>query len=456
MQRDTPPHLLTAVLALVTTVTSVVSSLGAPLVPLIAEQYDVEVGTAQWTLTATLLLGAVCTPLMGRLGDGRLRRRVLLTGLSVVVAGCILAALPLGFVPLVMGRTLQGAGIGLMPLVIAIARDSLPRERVQGAVALLSVTTVAGAGLGYPLTAAVASALGVSAAFWCGAGLGAATTLLAFLTLPSSSENRHSSVDFLGASLLGAGTAGLLLLVTQGQAWGWLSSSSFAIAIPSVLLLTWWVTRSLRIRNPVVNLRLAFHPGTVGVNAVALLVGIGMYLLLTLTVLGAQAPSDSGYGLGRGVFVAGLLLTPYSVTSLLGARLSRELATWAGPRVALSIGCSLFAAACTMLAFRHDTVTQLVLAMAIGGLGGGSTFGAIPGLLIRRVPATETGAAIAFNQLLRYLGYSVGSALAVTVLEAIGPDGKPSAEGFRAAALTGTAICGAGAVLAMAVSNRRS
>lgn len=456
MQRDMPPHLLTAVLALVTTVISVVSSLGAPLVPLIAEQYDVEVGTAQWTLTATLLLGAVCTPLMGRLGDGPLRGRVLLTGLGVVVAGCVLAALPLGFVALVMGRTLQGVGIGLMPLVIAIARDSLPRDRVGGAVALLSVTTVAGAGLGYPLTAAVASALGVSAAFWCGAVLGASATLLAVFILPPSRENRHTSVDFLGASVLGLGTAGLLLLVSQGQGWGWLSPSTFAIALASVVLLTWWVIRSLRIRNPVVDLRLAFHPGTVGINAVALLVGIGMYLLLTLAVLGAQAPSHSGYGLGRGVFVAGLLLTPYSVTSLLGARLSRGLARWAGPRVALSIGCSLFAAACTMLAFRHDTVTQFVLAMAFGGLGGGSTFGAIPGLLIRRVPASETGAAMAFNQLLRYLGYSVGSALAVTVLEAIGPDGRPSADGFTTAALTGSAICGVGAVLAMAVSSQRT
>ncbi|MDE0778658.1 MAG: hypothetical protein OSB43_20460, partial [Nocardioides sp.] len=49
-------------LALVTTVAAVVSSLGAPLVPSIAEQYDVSVTAAQWALTATLLAGAVATP----------------------------------------------------------------------------------------------------------------------------------------------------------------------------------------------------------------------------------------------------------------------------------------------------------------------------------------------------------------------------------------------------------
>ena len=48
-------------LVLLTTVTAVISSLGAPLVVAIAARYGVPLSDAQWALTATLLTGAVAT-----------------------------------------------------------------------------------------------------------------------------------------------------------------------------------------------------------------------------------------------------------------------------------------------------------------------------------------------------------------------------------------------------------
>jgi MFS family permease len=72
-----------------------------------------------------------------------------LGAISLVLAGSVLAALPLGFGFLVAGRGLQGVGLGLVPLAIATARDVLSPERSRPAVALLSSTSVAGVGLGY-------------------------------------------------------------------------------------------------------------------------------------------------------------------------------------------------------------------------------------------------------------------------------------------------------------------
>jgi predicted MFS family arabinose efflux permease len=73
---------------------SVVSDLGAPLIPTIAEDYGIAVGTAQWMLTITLLTGAISTPMIGRLGDGPYRLHTLLACLALVAIGCLLAALP--------------------------------------------------------------------------------------------------------------------------------------------------------------------------------------------------------------------------------------------------------------------------------------------------------------------------------------------------------------------------
>ena len=70
---------LVPVLVFLGMVVAVISSLGSPLVPTIASVDHVSLSDAQWSLTITLLVGAVATPTMGRLGDGPHRRRVTAT-----------------------------------------------------------------------------------------------------------------------------------------------------------------------------------------------------------------------------------------------------------------------------------------------------------------------------------------------------------------------------------------
>src|SRR3978361_204117 len=120
------PRALVPVLIFIGTVVAVISSLGAPLVPAIAETMRTSLPDAQWSLTVTLLVGAVATPVGGRRGGGRHRRTVILAVLAVVTLGGALAALPLGLGWLVAGRGLQGFGLGLTPLALATARGAAP------------------------------------------------------------------------------------------------------------------------------------------------------------------------------------------------------------------------------------------------------------------------------------------------------------------------------------------
>src|SRR5215218_10097050 len=190
---------LAPVLIFVGTVVAVISSLGAPLVPAVAARYDVPVTTAQWSLTITLLVGAVATPVLGRLGDGRHRRTVVLAVLAVVTVGGVLAALPLGLGWLVAGRGLQGVGLGLTPLAIATARQALVGPRAGSTIAALSITVVAGLGLGYPLAGLVAELGGVHAAFWAGALVSLAALVASAFVLPPTADAPARRLDVLGA-----------------------------------------------------------------------------------------------------------------------------------------------------------------------------------------------------------------------------------------------------------------
>ena len=81
---DLRQRALVPVLVFIGTVVAVISSLGAPLVPTIADVDHVSLTDAQWSLTITLLVGSVATPVMGRLGDGPHRRRVVLGAIAWV------------------------------------------------------------------------------------------------------------------------------------------------------------------------------------------------------------------------------------------------------------------------------------------------------------------------------------------------------------------------------------
>ena len=195
MTSERRTSLLVPTLVFVGLLVAIVSSLGAPLIPTIAQTYRVPLSTAQWVLTATLLTGALATPVLGKLADGPRQRAVILSILAVVLVGCVLSAVATSFVVLVLGRALQGVGLGLLPVNMAIARRNLDRERAGRAIATLSVSTAIGAGLGYPITAVVAQVLGLHAAYWFGALMVVAALATAAVVLPPPSTAVRAPFD---------------------------------------------------------------------------------------------------------------------------------------------------------------------------------------------------------------------------------------------------------------------
>nr|WP_272920838.1 MFS transporter [Streptomyces sp. SID5470] len=189
---------------LIAPVVAAVASLGTPLITSMATSFHVSLGSAQWTLTVALLSGAVATPVLGRLGAGPHRRATILATLAVVVAGSALTVLPLPFAWLLAGRAAQGAGIGLTALMIGVARDHLPEERSAAVIALISVVSIIGAGVGYPLAALLAELGGVRAAYGLGLIVTAAALLTAWRSMPAAPEGRLAHVDVAGAVVLAA------------------------------------------------------------------------------------------------------------------------------------------------------------------------------------------------------------------------------------------------------------
>jgi MFS family permease len=116
-------------------VVSLMQTLVIALIPVLPRLLNTSAADTPWVITATLLAGAVATPVVGRLGDMYGKRRMLLISLGILVAGSTVAALSDTLVPMVVGRALQGLAAGVIPLGISIMRDELPSERLGSATA---------------------------------------------------------------------------------------------------------------------------------------------------------------------------------------------------------------------------------------------------------------------------------------------------------------------------------
>lgn len=452
------PRAVASVLVFLGIVSTAVAALGAPLLPTIVVVDHVSLAASQWALTISLLVGAVTAPVLGRLGDGRMRRPVILVTVGVVLVGCVVSALPGGFTGLLAGRALQGIGLGLVPLAIAAARDCLPTDRRGPTIALLGVTTAIGIGIGYPVVGLVTEYLGMAAAFWVGAGVSAVALASAAAVLPASGDRPGRHVDMPGALLLGGGVTAVLLALAEGQSWGWASPGLIGVVVAAVVLVACWVMWELRAAHPLVDVRLLRHRVVLGANATALLVGVGIYPLLSLVVRLVQTPTATGYGFGASPLVAGLMLVPFSLASFASNRTIGPMLRRGTPEQVVAWCAVGLLGTMVLFLFARSTVWELAIVMALAGYGIGCVFAANPLQIVRGVPAGETASATGFYQVLRSVGFSVGSALSATALVVSVPAGQtlPASDGYRTAALIGIGIMVAGTVVAALFARKPS
>lgn len=417
-------RLLFPALSLVMVITALVSGLGTPLVPSMVDHFGVPLEAAQWIITMPMLSAAVCSPLLGRLGASGRHRRLILVCLGLVAVGLLMSALPLGFVAMLIGRALQGIGLALAPIVMAIARRQLGTEASLPVIANLSAAVVIAAVVSYPLSSLIADLAGLEAAYWFGLLLTLVTLVLARVAIPRETVAVRISVDWLGACFLAVGSGALLLLCSLVQVWPlWWSVAAGLIACASTAL---WIHRSLRVSDPLIDLRLAAKPQALVSHVVAVVNSIGSYMILVLVMLAGQDQAAAGLPL----VLAGFLLVPYSIMSAVTMKLGNALRGKLSLLTLLVLSTSAFVLSCLLLAVGHSNGWVLVAGAAIGGIGGGWTFSILPQLIVQQVPQEETASALSLNMLLRNVGNGIGIALC-PVLIALGVQSGISAGGYE-------------------------
>ena len=421
---------------------AIVSSLGSPMVPTVAQNYGVSMNTAQWTLTIALLAGAVSTPVLGKLGDTLHRRRTMLGTLAVMTLGAGVAVIDGPFWLLLVGRALQGSGLGLLALAMATARDHLPAAKLNAALAILSVSISAGVGIGYPLSGFIAEKVGFHPTFVMAGAISGLAALAAWRVLPRGDHLPRRHLDIGGAVSMSVGLAMLVIAMSQMGTWGIASVRFVGLVVGALVVLGLWARLELRVADPIVDLRTLRFPAVRIAHAVALIAGVGMYFMVSLIIRYVQTPESIAYGMGHSVLFAGLILVPFSTASLLVSQVQPFIVRTVGMRWTSSLGAGIFLASMVGFALYRSSEWFFVVLLFLSGFGVSVVNASITPMIVGAIPAEDTASAMGFNAVLRSVGSSWGSAASGAVLSANTAAGSlyPSDHGYVVAALVGIAV----------------
>ncbi|MET4165906.1 MULTISPECIES: MFS transporter [Gordonia] len=442
-------------------VASLMQTLIIPIQPDLPRLLGTSIGNASWIITATLLAAAVAMPIAGRLGDMFGKQRVLLVSAVLLTLGSLICALGDSLIPLIIGRGVQGLAMGFIPVGMSLIREITPPRITSMAVAAMSATLGVGGAIGLPLAAWIVQTWNWHALFYVAAGLGVLVTLAVLILVPRVNDAAGGRIDIPGAIGLAVGLSAFLIAVSKANDWGWTSGATLGLGIGGIVVLIGWGFFELRQREPLVDLRTTARPAVLLTNIAAAAIGFGMMAQSIVLPMLLRLPEATGYGLGQSLLAAGLWMAPGGLMMMIFAPISGILINRIGAKITLAIGAAILGCGYLLAFFLMDAAWKLMLASIVCAIGVGVGYAAMPTLIMGSVPATEAGAAVGLNGLMRSLGTTIASAVMALILASatisLGGTEVPDESTFTWCFLVAAAAAFVGMAITLTIpSHRRS
>ncbi|OKH98492.1 transporter [Streptomyces sp. CB02923] len=381
-----------------------------------------------WIVDIYPLIAASLLILFGTLGDRVGRRRILLLGYGLFGAASAAAALAPNPQTLMIARALLGVGGAMiMPATLSILRQVFPDRRERAvAIGVWSAVAAVGAAVGPVLGGFLVENFWWGSVFLINIPMMAVMALIGRWLLPESRGERNGPWDTVGAVVAALGVLGVVLGVKRiGSGEALLGPTTLGSLLVGALLLVVFVRRQRKRRHPLIDMRLFARPAfgtSVGCIVLAMLALVGLQLIAVqyLQLVLGLSPLETGLRMLPLVFAA-------MAAGLTGSKVLQAV----GPRVMVSLGFVLTAAAVLCLTAMDETDRPwlLVLGFVLLGFGFQSTlFGAYESML-SEAPADQAGGAAAIGETSYQLGAGIGVALLGSVMNAAYAPGLSHVDG---------------------------
>ena len=364
----------------------------------------------QWVIGGYAVAFAALMLVFGAIGDRYGRRKMMLAGLMLFVAGSIVAALAPSPLVLIIARVIMGIGAAASePGTLSMLRHLYPEETSR-AKALGTWAAVASFALAIgPVLGGILVGLdGWPTIFWFNAVAGAIAVGFAFRVLPESSDRDVGAIDKLGSIVGPVALAVLVVGIVEGELRGYgapIIIACFVVAFVGALGFAWTEHRA---RNPLFRLGFLRNIPFSGALVLAFSVYFAIFAIFFFVALYLEVvKGDSAY-LIAGVFAAMM------VTMILASLASGRWLRGTNVRVFTGLGAFLAAIGIALSDYALSGPTHpllLAITLAIAGIGFGFVVVPVTSIALSTVPPEHSGMAAAATNTMRALGITMSVAI---------------------------------------------
>lgn len=370
-------------------------------------------------ITGYAIANAIVLPLSAWLGERIGRRKYYLGCILLFTFVSVLCGLAPNLLSLTIFRILQGlAGGALLPTSQALIYEQFPKEKAGTAGAIFGMSVMIGPTLGPTLGGFLTDHLGWRSIFNINLPLGLLAFFVGYMVIKNpnydgNDQKEKPAIDMLGLVLLTLGIGCLQWVLERGESEDWFSSNLviintiiFVICLPTFV---WW---ELKIKNPIINLRL-FKQAIV-TNGVLLMSFVGFFLYAVIFIL----PVFVGRTFHFTATQTGMLFIPGSLLTAMMMPMIGKAMQHISAKKLIFVG--LFSIELCVLALSHfspdTTMNELYRAMYLRGFALAFLFVPINSSILSQFKGVNLGQVSGLLNLSRQIGGSIGIALVATLM----------------------------------------
>ncbi|HEV2339884.1 MAG TPA: DHA2 family efflux MFS transporter permease subunit [Patescibacteria group bacterium] len=385
-------------------------------IPKIIQDFGVSVSEGSWISTAYIIANAIFVPVFGKLGDLIGRKPLYIFGIVGFTITSMLAGLSFNLSSMIFFRVLQAITVSIdYPLALSIlAYTFTDKEQRAQAMGMWSGIFAGAAVFGPLLGGPLVDNFGWRSVFYVNVPLGIIGTFLAvrYITEPVKQIKGIKNFDVWGSILLGISLGTMVLVLDQGQTWGWADSKSITSYVISLVSLVLFILVEKAQKEPVVDLKFFKNP-TFSAAIITSFISFGG-MLGSIFLIPVFAQNLLGYSVTK----SGYLFIPMAIAILISAQLGARLSVKIPPRFLVATG--MFWAAGMFLLFAGIdikwTFFDISWRLFFLALGLGLGLAPLTQAVTSTVPIQEVGVASSLLALARNVSGAFGVALFATLL----------------------------------------
>ncbi len=302
-----------------------------------------------WVQTAYLMAELVMIPFSGFLALALSTRWMFVLSAALFTLFSALCGLAWDLQSIIFFRAIQGfVGGAMVPAAFATGYAIFSGKQRTMIPAILGIVATLGPTLGPTIGGWITDALGWRWIFYINVGPGIAISILAAILVKIDMPNLSmlKRIDWAHLASMAICLGSLQYVLEEGPRHEWFSDPAIAIASwVSLVAFFLFLERSFFSKGPIVSLA-PFRNRTFSFACIFnLVIGFGLYAAIYLVpVFLGRVRGYSSFEIGTTVFVTGLAM-------LCGAPVAAALYQRIDPRIVITVGFSLYAAALWMFSF---------------------------------------------------------------------------------------------------------